>query len=160
MTVSPVQGGALIVAIDPGKTTGWALYDTDDARFVSGETAGRFDFYRNLRELASSGRPLEVVAEAFTITARTIATDRQYDALYIIGYVEAACEVNGWPFSLQEPGTAKGFASNEKLAVLGWRNPTPNGHADDAARHLFTYLATKRPALAQPLLARIVEAGL
>lgn len=155
----PVQGGPLFVAIDPGKTTGYAVFDPTDGRFMSDQVAGRFDFYRTLRNLASSGRPLEVVAEAFTITARTVATDRQYDALYIIGYVEAAAEVNGWPFSLQAPGTAKGFASNEKLSVLGWRNPTPGGHADDAARHMLVYVATKHPALAEPLLRRLTEAG-
>lgn len=153
MTAMAIQEGRIILAIDPGKTTGWAILDPEGV-FHSDQVAGRFDFYRTLRALAAPGHPLEVVIEAFTITARTSTTDRQYDALYIIGYVEAVCEVNGWDFTTQSPGSAKAFASNDKLAAIGWRNPTPGGHADDAARHLLTYLATHHPATAEPLLRK------
>lgn len=153
--MNEVAGGTIVVAIDPGKTTGWATYDTEDGTFASGQVEGRFDFYAWLRLGMSFGRPIEVVAESFTITARTVATDRDMNALYIIGYVEGLAEQVGWPFALQQPGAAKGFASNEKLAILGWRNPQPGGHADDAARHLLTYLAQAHRDLVLPLLVLI-----
>lgn len=158
MTVQAVTNTPAILAVDPGKTTGWARYW--EGHMESGQVEGRHAFYDWVAMTAGAGHPLELVVESFTITARTMATDRDMNALYIIGWLDGMAYRLGWPITLQQPGAAKGFASNEKLAVLGWRRPTPGGHADDAARHLLTYLGTKRRDLGEPLLRTLIERGL
>lgn len=121
----------VVLGVDPGKTTGWALLSIG---FECGQLNGRLDAYTRL-PLGYPG--MEVVAEKFTITPGT--PTGQYDALYIIGHLEAICYSNKIPFTLQTPAQAKKFISNEVLTILGWyRKGLP--HAMDAARHLALHL--------------------
>ena len=72
----------------------------------------------------------------------------QPEALETIGALRYICQREGIPFELQAPADAKRFSTNDKLQLLSWRNPTPGGHADDAARHLL--LAAVRHGLIDP----------
>lgn len=117
-----------IVAIDPGRTCGYARLDENG--FSSREFADPFqavDFVR-------CWPPDLVACESFT--PRAGIRTWEPEALYVIGALKFACSLTGAAFELQSPAQAKRFGTNEKLAALGWRRPTAGGHADDAARHL------------------------
>jgi hypothetical protein len=147
------------LAIDPGLTTGWASLTLPDA-FAFGEIRGRFELYQSLRLWSSTGAVPEVVIEEFTVRKDTHKMSPQPDPWRIIGYVEGLCDQNGWRFSTQTPGQAKGFGDDRKLKALGWEATTKGGHARDAARHLLTYLTRKygKPGeVGHDLLVKIME---
>lgn len=150
----------VIVALDPGKTTGWAVYHCITGLMQFGETAGRFAVYSWVRELAEKGVSPEVVIENWTVRPDTHKMSTQVDPHRIIGYVEGLCEANGWPFTTQMPGEAKSFATDSKLKALGWEATTKGGHARDAARHLLTYMVNRYKHPGEPghaLLLKIAE---
>jgi hypothetical protein len=134
--------GRFYLALDPGKTTGVAWLARGDG-FGFMEVAGRFNLYVQLREWTSTGMIPEIVCEDWQVRADTAKLSSQVDPHRIIGWVEGWAHWNGYPFSLQTPGQAKSFATDEKLAKLGWSATTKGGHARDAARHLLTYLVRR-----------------
>lgn len=146
----------IVFAYDPGLVTGWACYEPATQAFVSGQVPGRHDFYRQFEQSIAYGGTIEVVGEKFVITGRTATLTAQYDALYINGTVDYLAEKLGFPFELQTPREAKAFATDTKLKALGWYKPTKGGHANDATRHLLTYISNK--AAGRPELLKIVEA--
>jgi hypothetical protein len=149
----------IILAFDPGLTTGWAALDLDSGGFISGQTEGRHAFYRQVEAAIAGGALVEAVGEKYTITQRTAKLSAQYDALYIIGMMDYLSEKCGFPLTLQTPAQAKAFATDAKLKAVGWYTPTKGGHANDASRHLLTYVSSRKQLLAgKPLLTKIVEA--
>jgi hypothetical protein len=159
MTSVPDEAPWFILALDPGKTTGYAWLDSSGA-FGYGEIEGRFAVYSALRQWAAAGARPEIVIEEFTVRGETHKMSRQPDPWAIIGYVEGLCDQHGWSFDTQTPGQAKGFATDDKLRAMGWEATTKGGHARDAARHLLTYLARKygKPGqLGHDLLRSIME---
>jgi hypothetical protein len=85
-----------------------------------------------------------VVCEDYIITQRTIKLSRQNMSLESIGVLRWLCSAWMIRFVLQTPSEGKGFGTDEKLKRLGWYRPTPGGHANDATRHLLTFLAKER----------------
>lgn len=153
-----VNEGRVVLAYDPGKVTGWALWRPDTEAFANGQTDGRFAFYGQIEGVIASGVRLEVVGEKFIITGQTAKKTQQLDALYINGVMDYWSTKHGFPLTLQTPQQAKGFATDAKLKAVGWHTPTPGGHANDATRHLLTYLCGNRAELGgKDLLDRIVE---
>lgn len=116
-----------ILALDPGGTSGIATWT--DGVFDSWESAP-LDALRHIE-----AGDLDGVACESWIPRPGIRTF-QPEALESIGAARYLCWRQGIPFKLQSPAEAKRFATNEKLAKLGWRKPSPGGHRDDAARHL------------------------
>ena len=167
-----------VVAFDPGGTTGFAWYAREagqghaDAHIAYGEIpngrSSAYDFINDI--ITSEGSPVigingdvwhyhpRVVCEDFIINTATATKSRQSDPLRIAGYLEGKCAEYGHPFKLQTPAQAKAFATDDKLRHLGWYHSTPGGHANDAARHLLTYLCieTKDPEILA-LLAELLE---
>ena len=131
-----------IIAVDPGKTCGVAFFGWS---FSSGEHSAQNALALVHYVLAGSGAEL-VVCESFV--PRPGIRTWQPEALETIGALRYICQREGIPFELQAPADAKRFSTNDKLQLLGWRNPTPGGHADDAARHLL--LAAVRHGLIDP----------
>lgn len=132
-----------IVAIDPGKMTGYALYDREEGKFSSYETS----FDDTCRYLASHAatwkEDLLIVSESFIITVQTAKNTQSPWSLELIGvarYISRA--LTGRDLILQAPATAKRFASDDRLKTMGWHVPG-KGHANDAARHLLLTLATR-----------------
>lgn len=142
VTEVPDETPWFILALDPGKTTGYAWFDST-GHFGYGEIEGRFKVYAALRQWSSAGARPEIVIESWSVRDDTTKMSRQDDPYLIIGYVEGLCEANGWAFSTQTPGQAKGFATDDKLHAIGWEATTKGGHARDASRHLLTYLSRK-----------------
>lgn len=150
-----------ILAIDPGLTTGWAcltLTVYGDDQFDSGQIENRHTFERFFDGFTDNrgGGDLAVVCERFTITGDTARKSPQLDPLYIIGYMDGRCSRLGIPFILQLPSEAMSFADDAKLKRVGWWNPGC-GHANDAARHLLTWLVKQRGPKANEMLLRLAE---
>lgn len=135
----------IYVAMDPGGTTGWAAWRSEDDAFFSGETEGRFEFRKQFDSFVSSAGPDEMtfIIEDFTISARTVTTKLDYSALRIIGYVELECERLGYTLEWQRPGQIKSkstVGTDINLKKLDWYRAGMGGHANDAARHLLVFL--------------------
>lgn len=156
----PVNPGAglLVLAYDPGLTTGAAVLDVEADHHMASEVEGRFNFYDTFRTLVSLGRPLEVVGELYAVNADTHKKSRQYDPFYVNGHLEAECRRLGIPFTLQTPGEAKKFSTNEKLKAVGWYTATTGGHANDANRHLLKYVIERPHLGAKELKMKLVTA--
>ena len=146
------------LAIDPGLRTGWAALD--DGVFSSGEIEGRLDAMRFIRRAgwhyANQGIRLVLHGEAYIITGNTGKKSRQYDPLLILGYMEGVADEFGFEFTSATPSAAKQFGTNKKLKLLGWYTTEGEGHANDAARHLLTCIASRPEG--RPYIKRIASA--
>ena len=128
-----------ILAIDPGKRTGWA--ELRHGLFSSGQTDGD-DYLVWLGEALSEGiDPTAVVIEDFIYTEQTAKKTRQTWSTEAIGVVRFLCRKHGIPLTIQTPADAKRFSTDAKLRTMDWYRPSKGGHANDAARHLLLYCA-------------------
>lgn len=133
----------MILAVDPGGTSGWAWWNSATHQFHSGETADWLDWM-------DSGMPDYdiIVIEKYTITVKTAKLTQQTDALRFTG----ALEYNSYPYHeviITTPAEAKSFSTDKKLQRMGWYRPG-KGHANDAARHLL--LTAVRRGLLDPAI--------
>lgn len=139
-----------VIAFDPGGVTGVAMYRGKTEEFISSEIGnGEAGMFRWLRAAAGhcfSGPVDLYVVEKFTINATTHKKDpvSVYETLNIIGAIHYLGHARGIPVKTQTPAEAKRFATDDKLKALGMYRSTPGGHANDAARHLLTHLASAR----------------
>lgn len=143
-----------ILAIDPGKATGFALWRPDVGHhswITEGGIAGTAE---NLLTWTDCYMVDTIIIEKFTIGAKPGHMTSQYDALYINGYV-LGLEASGHAFTVKQQlvTSVKTFATNAKLKTLGWYAGGA-GHSDDASRHLLAYMAGI-PA-GQPLLEKLL----
>lgn len=146
------EASRLLLAVDPGKTTGWAMLEIDTLELLVGELDGLHSARTFFRSMPP---PLELIVEDFTISARTVRTKLDYSALRLIGWLEleAYDQTN---FHLQSPAK-KAFGTDNLLRSIGWHSPSTGGHQNDAVRHLLHFIVTKAPyktELAQQLLYR------
>ena len=141
-----------VIAFDPGKATGVATHTTRyTSRQLDGGWAGQVSW------LASLDWPMfdHVVCESFTVNAGTAKKDPSAypDVFSLIGTIRYLAWANGAEFHFQTPAEAKSFATNDKLRRLGWYKGGA-GHADDASRHLLTFLAKNNY---RPILERLAS---
>lgn len=144
----------LTLALDPGKTTGWASYDHDTRSFKSGQT----DFDETCRLVLSPREAfdtaddiivpeayfphgqLDIVSETFIITVNTAKNTQATWSLELIGVARMVSHLyGGQPLVLQPAAAAKRLMSDDLLKALEWHKPG-KGHANDAARHLGLFL--------------------
>lgn len=135
-----------LLAIDPGLTTGWMIWQNGFSY------AGQAEPPNGFLNLAWSEMPAVdvVVMEEFRITDRTMRTTREPWSLHIIGAVAWMAERHGAELVMQSPGDAKAFATNTKLKRLGW--PLKGDHAKDAGRHALLYLVRSGALTGKDLL--------
>lgn len=142
-----------VLAIDPGKVTGLALYFPGEP--VQASQAE--DWWQTARSINTLCPNVDVVViESFVVRANTHKLDAGSFAhtTDMIGAVRYMAALHDCDFVKQTPGQAKSFADDAKLKKLGWYNPTEGGHANDASRHLLTYLASQRvPEILEGLTA-------
>lgn len=131
-----------ILALDPGKTTGWATWSAEGV-FESGQ----MDYDETcslLYEVAGDAQPhgIDIVSEAFIITVNTAKNTQASWSLELIGVARSVSRRwCGQDIFLQQPAAAKRMMSDDMLKVLDWYKPG-KGHANDAARHLGLYMLT------------------
>lgn len=135
-----------VLAVDPGGTTGWALWNREDGLAAVGED----DFEHFTRRVDNWSRNMSIrgfsgaiVCERYTIGKGTLEKTRQNTPLEIIGVCRYFALKYGHNFELQSPSDAKSFTTNEKLKRLGWYTRGKQ-HGNDAVRHLVLYLAKMR----------------
>lgn len=144
----------LIIAQDPGKMTGIAtwtdaphLFDIplgfDSRQFTVTEY---FEWIHSaVAAAADYGVDVRFVSESFIITVQTAKNSQAGWSLELIGVMKfLAYQYFRAEITLQTPSVGKTFGSDAKLRHIGWWKGSGNGHANDAARHLMTYAATRK----------------
>lgn len=136
----------IVLSIDPGVTTGIALveFGADSARVVETCEPTPPTAYTTMRRMVAAHRSedLRVVAESFTITARTGKVNAPGTSLEVIGALRAILHETGLGWDalvLQRPADAKSLISNEMLRQEGLWHRGGGGHAVDALRHAALY---------------------
>lgn len=137
------------VALDPGKMTGVATWDQ-----VNGFQAQELEvaevysflatnFARAHDETNDELLPLQLISESFIITVNTAKNTQAHWSLELIGLMKYKIwEYGAPPLVLQTPQVGKTFGTDAKLKHVGWYT-RGKGHANDAARHLMTFAATR-----------------
>lgn len=130
----------LILAVDPGGTTGYSYIHQD--AIEDGPTAGQMspqEFMDWTYHVAENWRKqLTIVCERFTISGRTLKVSKagSYDALEVIGFLRwASKHYCGRDLEMSSPSDVMSLFPDKKLKALGWYQPGL-GHANDSLRHL------------------------
>lgn len=146
----------LIIAVDPGKTTGLATLDATTQDLTTAEY-GFNDTCSYVAQKASEyGSDLLLVCESFIIGPQTAKNTQAPWSLELIGVMRyLSRSYCGRDLALQTPATAKRFSSDVRLKEVGFWTPG-KGHANDAARHLLLFLV-QRGLLENETVARLVD---
>lgn len=141
-----------IVALDPGGTTGWAMWQDrplmEDAGLWNYFTIGQMgpephheDLYASLELWHVSD--YTIVCESFEFRQGKQRHNIVLDSKEYIGVVKLLQQQRNIPVVFQTAALGKGFVTDDKLKVMGLWYPGKK-HAMDAMRHLIYYMVTKR----------------
>lgn len=128
-----------VVAVDPGGTTGFALWSPPIGLSMR-ELSPADKAVDWLADVASQLQGAHFVVERYIITPATAKMSQQHDALEIIGAIKFLCRKYGHTLTMQTPAEAKAFSTDAKLKNVGWYQPGLP-HARDASRHALLFLA-------------------
>ena len=148
-----------MLGVDPGKTTGWASYDTQALAIAGAAQAPGNEFLDLVIPWvdACKGRDdVRIVAERFVITGGTVEMGRTEENWSIeqIGLLRHHARWAGLPFELQGAGDVKKFAPNERLRAIGWY-VRGREHANDALRHVLLNVARHHPEVLDQILSGV-----
>lgn len=131
-----------VLAVDPGKATGMALFSLETGQEPAMIWSGEFqqhEYASPIRDALRAFRgDLEVVCERFTINAQTVKNSQAPFSLEQIGILKQCLMDEGRPADdiyFQSPADAKAMFPNESLKKLGYWHKGGEGHALDAIRH-------------------------
>lgn len=139
----------VIIGIDPGETTGFAVYkpwEQDDVSFrlhlQQLETKNVVQGYQALEAAWPTTRlKVVVVCEDYKVYGWK-ANDHKWASLHtpqFIGGIRIFCHLRGIPIFFQMAGEAKGWSTDEKLKLWSLYEPGLK-HARDAERHIINFL--------------------
>jgi hypothetical protein len=133
----------VVVAVDPGKMTGIAIFYVESGDFVSLE-CNFIDTCRHLLEIAAKYRDkMILIVESFIIGPNTAKNTQAPWSLELIGVCRCISQV--WcdrDVHVSQQSAAMRFSSNTRLKHVGWYKPG-KGHGNDAARHLLLVMVTR-----------------
>ena len=132
-----------VLALDPGVTTGWALWKSsyNQDRVDRGQfTGNHVDFVNMLDDFHPSNAPFLIVYERFLYQRRDKVNLYPVEVIGIIKYYCTLYDVPVWE---QSPSQAKNLWSDDKLKRMNLWIPG-QGHAMDATRHLLYHLVVTR----------------
>ena len=134
----------LILAVDPGKASGIALFQFDPVDPVllwSGEYQQE-EYAKPIREAIyhaqTLGYDLDVTCERFTINAQTVKNSQAPFSLEQIGILKQCMldnKLDTGRINFQSPADAKAMFPNPALKKLDYWHKGGEGHALDAIRH-------------------------
>ena len=131
-----------VLAVDPGKATGMALFSLESGQEPVLIWSGEFqqeEYANPIRDtLATYGDTLDVVCERFTINAQTVRNSQAPYSLEQIGILkQCLMDAGRKPDDIyfQSPADAKAMFDNKKLKKLEYWHKGGEGHALDAIRH-------------------------
>lgn len=135
----------IVLAVDPGKTCGVALWYGDELQYAGEGAQHKLHMWAEETIMGYQDQGLEVVCEDFRLSPATLKTgsDWKYPTA-TIGVLKYWCKKYDVPFTLQPASQGKKFATDAKLKALDWYASTPGGHTNDALRHLLVYLVGKK----------------
>lgn len=145
-----------LLAIDPGKMTGFALLNIDDPDnpwIMEALELTVEEFYVRIEEVFETYQyqSLEVVIEDFKITKRTADLSDAPWSLNLIGVTQFFGHKYRVPVTLQLPAR-KPFASNDRLRLVNFWQKSTAGHSNDALRHAMIYIVDNNPNWARKLI--------
>jgi len=137
--------GTLVIAVDPGKTSGVATWDGEKFDSMELDVSSFFDdVHTMIHQAVGRGDTVRLVSESFIITVHTAKNTQATWSLELIGVLKFFAHAYKLePLVLQQPSTGKAFGTDAKLRHMGWYRKGM-GHANDAARHLLTFMATRK----------------
>lgn len=121
-----------IIGIDPGETTGIAIYNDDVWQYHQLEG----EHFEDLEWLLKVERPDVVVCESFQKRNNPGANTKP---LLYIGAINGYCLTYNIELVFQTPSQGKAFWTNNKLKACGLYTAGLK-HAMDATRHVLLYL--------------------
>ena len=133
-----------ILAIDPGKASGIALFRFDpvDPVLIWAGEYQQEDYANPIRAAIQGtfdeGADLDVVCERFTINAQTVKNSQAPFSLEQIGILKQCmldANLDTGRINFQSPSDAKGMFTNQALKKLEYWHRGGEGHALDAIRH-------------------------
>jgi hypothetical protein len=130
-----------ILAIDPGKDTGMALFSIEQGQDPTLVWSGEYqqhEYAKPIRETLSLYPDVEVVCERFIINMQTVKNSQAPYSLEQIGIAkQCLMDAGRKPDDIifQSPSDAKGMFANDKLKKLEYWHRGGDGHALDAIRH-------------------------
>lgn len=137
----------LLIAIDPGKASGFAVLDytnLDDIKILHSAELEQMQTVSEVDTLLSDAddpSDYEIVMEKFTITAQTGKNSNAENwSPEIIGAVKYLAWREGVAYTEQTPAEAKNFVPNDRMKNVGIWHVGGEGHARDALRHAVLYL--------------------
>jgi hypothetical protein len=135
--------GERILSLDPGGSTGWALYyDSLQGAWNFGVIDDR-DHHLTLWNLLHKTAPTLVLCEEFIYQRREL--DKGVSLVLVsceyIGIAKLYCDLKGVPFRLARLSEMK-FWGDDKLKKLGVYSSSV--HSRDATRHLLWHLAFQK----------------
>lgn len=132
----------ILIAIDPGKTTGYLSIDCSDNKILlHDEIDSWFKVCTTLERELTSYVDVRVVVEKFIINQGTAKKTNQEEPRDIIGAVKfLTYKHTGYLPKQQSAAEAKTFSTNEKLKRAGLWYVGGEGHANDASRHALVYM--------------------
>ena len=144
-----------VLAVDPGGTTGFALYD-GGAQYEVHDAWDKTGQMTALMQVESflKGSGLDVlVCESFVISMGTMKKTREGSntAIEIIGALRWLTWKHEVKFVTQSPADAASFMTPEKLRALGWWTKGSD-HARSASKHLALYLVREKQIAPERLL--------
>lgn len=138
---------AVVIGIDPGKTTGWARLDTithDRVTAESHDVDDTFDLIHSMVSAPANEKAVFVV-EDYIVRPPEMRGVRSFEhnwhrpiAVNIIGAIQYACRTNDKTVILQQPSIKPvGYAFAGLTYVKGSRKKSV--HMDDATAHAYFY---------------------
>lgn len=133
-----------VLAVDPGKATGVALfsYQTGSEPVLEWSKEVEADEFakviRGVLWAPEKKQHLSIVCERFIINAQTVKNSQAPFSLEQIGILKQCLLDSGRPMDdifFQSPADAKAMFDNPKLKKLGYWHVGGAGHALDAIRH-------------------------
>lgn len=143
--VAPFHG--YVLALDPGETTGWAVFERNDGDKIALVACGQASTWpmencvAELTKLLDTYTPNIVVHELYAVYEWK-AQDHswsQVPTLRIIGCLETLCVQKKYSIVSQTAQVAKNFCTDEKLKTWGVYQVGLK-HARDAIRHGIYFL--------------------
>lgn len=135
-----------LLAVDPGHTTGWCLFDKDpNTEYVSIQ---RYDAiaYNNLEwwNLLHTLNPKHVVYERFALYGHKAESqiNSEFYTCEIIGITKLFAQLYHVPCDVQTAQIGKSIWKDDKLKQFGYY--VKNKHSRDAVRHGLTFWSVHR----------------
>ncbi len=129
----PKQAPRVYIAVDPGVTTGIAIWNRNSPDEVQLHEVGPKATMQIIKPWTPA-KAAHIFTERFDIGNETVRVNPPVDSLYLNGWM--MLEATPLRYTEIGRGDAKGFTDNKRLRHYGWWQVGSKDHCRDAARVL------------------------